>query len=116
MKTNYTREELITICESAVVPQEKWHDRGSRSAQLGVGKALALLKCGCEFEILTSNYGGGRRYKNQSDIRIIIWVNDSLWFGLPSEDPRLHGEEVSHMLFTIPTPEKLERCSGGDWY
>lgn len=37
IKTDYTREELISICERAIVPQSKWWDRDSEQAQAGVG-------------------------------------------------------------------------------
>lgn len=31
-KTDYTREDLIAICERAIVPQDHWRNRDSASA------------------------------------------------------------------------------------
>lgn len=50
-----TREDLIAICERAIVPQDHWRNRDSASAQLGVGAALVLLKAGCKFVVLTAD-------------------------------------------------------------
>ena len=48
----YTREELVEICELASVPQDSWLNRDSAGAQRQVGECLMLLKAGCSFEIL----------------------------------------------------------------
>lgn len=40
------REELIALCERAVVPVEQWSDRDSADAQKQVGEALVLLRAG----------------------------------------------------------------------
>ena len=53
MSANYTREDLIAICELAVVPHDRWSDRDTPGAQEGVGKAWAFLKAGCAFRVLT---------------------------------------------------------------
>lgn len=45
------REELIALCERAVVPVEQWSDRDSADAQKQVGEALVLLRAGVEFTL-----------------------------------------------------------------
>ena len=48
----YTREDLLKICEQAFVSEDKWHDRDSEDAQSKLGECYALLKDGCEFEVI----------------------------------------------------------------
>lgn len=48
---NYTREELISICEAAVVHHTKWRDRNSYSAQTEIQSIYEGLTAGLDFEI-----------------------------------------------------------------
>jgi len=47
------REELMKICEDAVVHHTKWRNRDSYVAQLSVQSAYRGLKAGLEFRVVT---------------------------------------------------------------
>lgn len=53
MKTNYTRTELIKLCEDAIVPESKWVSDSTEYVQRQVGNCWVLLKAGCKFKVLT---------------------------------------------------------------
>lgn len=101
----YTRDDLIAICERAVVPHERWSDRDTDSAQRGVGKAWAYLRAGCEFRVIYDDNICG------TDDRT-IWVEIThdnfgvLDWGGPQETDR----------FYLPTPARLDATAGRDWY
>ena len=48
---NYTRSDLIGICERSIVAEDQWLNRDTAKAQIGVGTVWALLKAGCDFHI-----------------------------------------------------------------
>lgn len=117
MKTDYTREELVAICERAMVPQDKWNDHGSCSAQIGVGAALVLLKAGCKFDVLTADNQKGERaplITNEKTIWIRFWVHNFMWFEIGDEDDP-DGFKHENMI-CLPTPEHLDEAQGNDWY
>lgn len=116
MKTEYTREELIKICEKSFVPQSKWWDRDSASSQLGLGKCYALLKAGCEYDVEYTKDGKGCN-TDEETIWLQFYVYDFQWFEYGSEsfdDKR--GHEDSDYHFYLPTEKRLKRAKGGDWY
>jgi len=45
------REELIEICEDAVVPCEKWNNRDSYFAQILIQDIYAMLKANVKYTI-----------------------------------------------------------------
>jgi len=102
---SYTREDLVALCEQAIVPESKWHDRDSQKSQVRIGTAWALLRAGCDFDDVTSDpdlgdYGG------------TIWIRIySRGFNYFDWDGELEDD-----LFYIPTSERLDRASGKDWY
>lgn len=49
--SNYTREDLIELCERAVVPCSEWHDRDSLSAQKNLEEVYSFLKIGCDYKM-----------------------------------------------------------------
>lgn len=51
VKLDYTREELIEICEAAIVPMKDWLDRDSYAAHKQLGECWALLKADVPFRI-----------------------------------------------------------------
>ena len=53
MKSEYKRAALIKICEDAIVPETQWRNRDSSDAQQQIGQAWALLRAGCEYQVLT---------------------------------------------------------------
>ena len=99
-------EELIKLCEAAVVPVEKWWDRDSAEAQKQVGKALALLRAGCEWKLADSPES------TEKTIWILITYPgfNAVEYGRNDRD---YWEED---LFYIPTAERLAAREGGDWY
>jgi hypothetical protein len=107
MKTDYTREELLKLCEAALVPQHRWHDRDSASAQEGVGKCYAFLRDGCDFKVCTHKDNDVYPATDNLTVWVVVKVHGFNYF----EDG-----EVSEELFYIPTQERLDKRRGGDWY
>lgn len=105
-----TREELISICERASVPQEKWHDRDSESAQRQVGECLMLLRAGCDFEIDTTE----RTFRGRT-IWVLTWSRGFNWYESHDSDgdPRKYYEDER---FYLPSEKRLRDAAGGDWY
>lgn len=93
-KTNYTRQELIYICERAVVPANKWRNRDTPDAQSGVGQCFMALKRGDDFMVIAS---GNSADDCVTDERT-IWVT------------------IGDDRFYLPTPKRLDESVGGDWY
>lgn len=114
-KQNYTREELIAICEQSIVPQEDWRNRDSESAQRGIGKVWALLKAGCEFEITKG--APGNCVTDHKTIWVTIWSKGFNYYesfcSYDGDDPKDYMERHHHYL---PTPKRLEDAAGKDWY
>jgi len=109
-KTDYTRDELISICERAIVDQDKWNDRDSSEAHTKVGMTWAFLRAGCVFTILSDV----SEHSLNTDHRT-IWLEFKykgfFWFEDFSEDAELQTETAY-----LPTPERLDNCEGHDWY
>ncbi len=100
------REELIQLCEDGIVPEEHWHDRDSEGAQRQLGEAWALLKAGCEFEVLS----------DRSD-------EDTWWVTIRSKGFQYFelGEDAGKLEDTryIPTRARLDKATEvvrRDWY
>lgn len=113
MKTDYTREDLIGICERAIVPQEKWSDRDSHHAHEGIGESWALLKAGCKFKVCTKENQpkGDSCVTDEETIWLEIYVRDFNYFESEHEDRKENMN--THFL---PTPERLAKANGEDWY
>lgn len=114
-----TREELISLCERAIVPQEKWQNRDSESAQKGVGRVWQLLKCGCKYEICTKD-NSPDYYSDAETWKIKFWVQSFMWFENGIEDDDEDGYDTDsngqYLSFFIPTEKSLEAADGEDWY
>lgn len=112
MKTDYTREELIKICEKAIVPESKWSDRDSASSIRQVGDCWALLKAGCDFEVRTKE--NTEKDSNCITDEDTIWV-DFFFNGFQRFE---YGEDVDKEEKTnyLPTPKRLSEIKGKDWY
>lgn len=108
----YTREELIKICEKAIVDVSKWQNRDTPSSQESVGRLWALLKSNCPFKILYDTHG---LCTNEQTIWLeVYWPQFSHfdWVGFDLEDiTTLHSES-----FYIPTLKRLEAYENNDWY
>lgn len=109
-RNDYTREELVALCERAVVAHDQWSDRDSARAHVQLGQLWALLKAGCDFHI------------NKVDDRtgmLDIWVTwrGFQWFegtGDPAEYRR--DELMEDDTFYMPGEERLNDMDGKDWY
>jgi hypothetical protein len=106
-RTNYSREELISICEQAIVPETEWRNRDTPHSQERVGICWALLKAGCEFEI--ASHGG----QCSTDERT-IWLTVKHMTFASFEYGRYGNDEYE--IFYLPTPERLKQREGRDWY
>lgn len=105
MSVEYTRDDLLAICQAAFVPQEKWRNRDTSGAQRQLGECYALLKAGCDFRILR-----GGRYLDTDDRT--IWVEVE-FRGFRYFD---HDGGTEDETYYLPTRERLERAAGRDWY
>lgn len=103
-KTDYTREELLALCERAVVPEEHWSDRDSCHSQEGVGKAWAFLRAGVPYKVLTS----GDCATNDRTVWVEFYPQDFISFE--------EGERVGRELIYLPTQARLDEAGGKDWY
>lgn len=111
-KDDYTREELVAICERAVVPVEKWTNRDSSGAQHGVGVAWVMLKAGADFYINPAR-PGVRGCHTDDDT---IWI-DIYWPGFQAfEYGRSDHANWEDASVYLPTPARLDRADGDDWY
>lgn len=113
-----TREELIALCEKAIVPQDKWSNRDSESAQQNIGRCCQLLKCGCKFQILTKenhpNY-----CSDEETWKLHFWVHNFNWFENYTSDENdgyRSGSDGKLLTFFIPTNKALKKANGDDWY
>ncbi len=101
----YTREQLIEICEKGFVPQKAWYNRDSAAAQIQLYKAYGLLKAGCDFVVVG---GHGDCCTDEKTIWLYIF-----WNGFSYFDHRGPAEEDQ---FYLPTFKRLEERKGLDWY
>ncbi|VXC06823.1 hypothetical protein [Aeromicrobium sp. 9AM] len=108
VKTDYTREDLIAICEKAIVPESDWSDRDSQRSQVKIGQAWALLKAGCDWHLADDPETDART------IWIEIYSQGFNWFegGYDGRD----DEFLTRDLFYLPTPGRLIKADGKDWY
>lgn len=101
MKEDYTREELIDICEKSIVPEFHWSNRDSHEAHLNIGSCWALLKAGCDFRVLTSG--------------ILSTDDRTIWLEIDAKGfTCFEGGAKQSELYYLPTIERLSK--GGDWY
>ncbi|MCK4527992.1 hypothetical protein KAW18_11540 [candidate division WOR-3 bacterium] len=103
-KTDYTRDELITLCERALVAKGKWMDRDTYDSQVGIATTWMLLKTGHDFIIMTDGSCATDDYT--------IWVR---FYGI-CDFSSFEGGEANDELFYIPTQSRLDDADGYDWY
>ncbi len=103
--TNYTRDELVAICERAVVPHAQWSDRDTARAQEGVGKAWAFLRAGCDLRVITEG-------------DICVTDEQTIWIEITHDDFGVidWGGPQETETFYLPTPARLDAHAGRDWY
>lgn len=98
---SYTRDQLISLCHRAFVPEVQWRNRDSAAAQRQVGECYALLIAGCLYTVT-----------DETDDRT-IWV-DVHFDGFGHFD---WGGPQDDETFYLPTAERLDDARNGrDWY
>ena len=107
VKTDYTREELIAICEQAVVPEEKWRNRDSPSAQRQIGEAWGRLKAGCSFYVHVEEDTNSWRMGRVIRLSITSLSFDHFECGSDAKDSE---------SYYLPSPLRLKESEGKDWY
>ena len=110
IKVNYTREELIEICEKAIVQEKDWQDRDTESSQCKVGECWALLKAGCDFEVI---YEDDTCATDETTIWLYVYSEGFRYFEYASADDNDY-KETHH--YYLPTKKRLEQVNGKDWY
>jgi len=106
---DYSRGNLVAICEAAVVAVDKWRNRDSPSAHEKLGLAWVMLKSGCQFHVHPPKAGESGCYTDDHTIWLTIeWPSFSTFeYGGGSENDE---------TFYIPTPKRLRESVGRDWY
>ena len=134
-----TKEELITLCEDAVVHHTKWNNRDSYSAQREIQSIHKGLTAGLDYRIVTKEidpeYHSDERTiiieflqpidldKLKTGKHLNISSRDDYWKDC---DPDYEGEmfngdgidfESSYTKTYMPTRKRIEECGvGNDWY
>lgn len=132
---NLDRNELMSICEDAVVPCADWHDRDSCSTQIQLSDIYGLLEAGAEF---TTKVEGDTISIQFPDLPLNFGskVNRSLdhdtredYFNLDTteeDEEMFEGNGLGYNDYDykvgnyiggyLPTRERLTQVDGGDWY
>ena len=112
-----SREDLIQLCDLAIVPEQRWLNRDSAIAQTQIGQCRQLLLAGCQYTLLTAEHD---RYCQTSEDTIWIEIaykgfsafeNVSNW---DTEEERFSYYDKE--TFYIPTMKRLMERFGRDWY
>jgi hypothetical protein len=123
-----TKDKLISLCERAVVPCEKWSDRDSAIAQNHIQEIHARLSADIPFSCSFENDTIFVSFKEPTEEQI---KNISLGLSVDtvsdyrervSDDP---DDEMFEPFFYssdciyrgfLPTEERLNEVNGSDWY
>lgn len=97
-----SREELIALCERAIIPVTDWRNRDTPAALEQLGICWAYLKSGCEYK---ADYGM---------FFVILNIFRPTFNTIERQEP-LGGPELEEASFYIPTQRQLDRKKGGDW-
>jgi hypothetical protein len=104
----YTRQNLIQLCDDAVVVQSEWSNRDSADAQKQVGQIRQLLKAGCGFVVL-----------EKADQAGVETDEDTIWLEITYKGfwDFENGEDASQKdIVYLPTPARIKKANGKDWY
>lgn len=103
----YNKEQLIEICEKAIVPHKEWINRDTSDAQAQIAVAAAYLKCGCDFRVLTDENNSGGLATDKETIWLEITFSG---FGT------FEGGDKEKQTYFLPTPERIKNADMRDWY
>jgi len=114
IKLLYTRDELIDICERAIIPQKLWEQAQTEKVQKDIGRCWQLLKCRCDYQIIG--------ILTEGLIGIHFFVHSQEWFehgDNPEDTSEYTGfsfdSDKNDLGFHLPTPDRLEKFIGKDW-
>lgn len=106
---DYSRDNLIAICDAAVVPVSKWRNRDTPGSHEKLGLCTVMLNAGCEFYVHPSKPDERGCFTDDKTIWLTVeWPTFSTF-----EYGGGHHEEE---MFYLPTPSRLRDANGGDWY
>lgn len=103
IKKDYTRDDLIEICEEAIVQHNEWMNRDTPDCQAQVGLAWAMLNAGCRFTI------------DEDTDEYTIWFY-IYWSNFSDFENGCREAESAQEYFYLPTLKRLEITKGSDWY
>ncbi len=106
------REQLISICERCHIPESKWQDDYVRYLMLQAGQLYSLLKCGCEFTIITAENATTLEategnVSNECVIYLRLNVLSETATNLPLEQVDERNAGKQEVIFAIPTEHDL---------
>lgn len=105
----YSREDLVAICEAAVVNQSDWLNRDSPGAHEQLGLCWVMLKAGCDFYVHSPKPGDRGCHTDDRTIWLTVHWKTFAAF-------EYGNEETKSDTFYIPTPKRLNKSIGTDWY
>jgi len=108
---DYSRENLIAICDAAIVPEEFWDNPRTPQTQKMVGILWAQLRAGCEFTV---------HVEAVDEFDCFVSDDQTIWLDVESIELKMHEKHLDKKhkrieLFYLPTPKRLRECSGRDW-
>ena len=89
------REDLIRLCEDAVVPNNRWASADTYYAQAQLASLWLFLKAGCKFKLDEEENG-------------TVWV--VVTFYQPGTKLHITSD------YYLPTRKRLNSANGKDWY
>lgn len=124
-RAGFNATELIDICEFAFVREEHWTNRDSAEAQKQLGQAYAWLRAGCHVQLLLPSKADGAENSctcDEDTIWVEVYAKGFNFFENHDEDSELPKNADSRKYckdserFYLPTPGRLLRSIGKDWY
>jgi hypothetical protein len=116
IRTDWTRGELIAICERAVVAVSDWNRMEGPEAHEKLGLCWVLLKAGCDVDVMPPSrpgVTGGCATTDQHIWVVLSWPSASdLRMGFRPQATT--GSNCA--AFRLPTPARLNQAAGKDWY
>ena len=95
----YTKEDIIKLCDDGVVHFSEWDDRDTPSAQSQLATARAYLIAGCPFRMCIK---GSIRSDDET-----VWIEIKHY---------KFEDEPSFHTYYIPTRKRLDESKEKDWY
>ena len=134
---NPTRKELISICEAAVVPYQKWNNRDSYAAQVNLDSIYKGLNAGVKYTLTPEmNHSLGyestyiisfkkptkKQMSNLCSYSLNIDSREDYFAEFGYEGEMFDGNGIDwnnsydYRCGYMPTRKKLNEINGEDWY